>query len=145
MKKSEALRKAAKRIKHRPYDFDWFITERCNCGILAQVVLGLTESELTKTLGSDNCGTWRIMALRTAEYQSYWGCPSTGLGMVKVFTALYDMGFTREELNDLEHLVNKRYCDDDIRPDDAFRNYTYPKSVAAYMNNWAQALEKENL
>ncbi len=135
MKKSEALREAAARITKKTVDYNWYRTESCNCGILAQVVLDMSGVELRTTIGFGNTGPWCMMSDDAAKLLAQEVCPTTGLGLVKVFAALYDMGFTREELEKLEMW----------EPDSSNGYYKKPECVAEYMNNWAERLEKENL
>ncbi len=146
MKKSEALRKAAKHIKTKPRDFDWYVTEKCNCGILAQVVLGMNYGRLKETIGTNNRATWKIMTGRAEALIRYPNeCPVTGRGLREVFKALYALGFKSEELMELEELSNTRYSDPLMKYKSGIAHYTDPRAVVKYMNNWAQDLEKKKL
>ncbi len=145
MKKSEALRKAAEQIKNNKSEFDWYTTEKCNCGILAQVVLDVSAGKLKDTIGQANLSCWSSMSHRVTALEYYSICPTTGLGMVEVFKALYDLGFTRAELEALEMLTDLEYIDNIDAVIDSRNYYTRAHNVIKYMNNWAGKLEDQGL
>lgn len=129
MNKIEALRETAKRVLTRHYD--WVNSAACNCGHLAQVVMGLNRTQLTRKLGSDQSTTYenRVRDLM---------CRVTNKPMIKVIQALIDFGFTAKEIMHLEDL------DDPAIIGRAKKHFHYktPAHVADYLNAWADMLEE---
>ncbi len=145
MKKSEALRKAASQIADNPTSFQWGKTLHCNCGILAQVVLGMTAAEMREyytniknveeSQGCELSTVWSAFE-GIAPEDGITECPATGHNISDIFMALYDVGFTRSELFDLEWLANAKFKGSRYTLD-----YSDPTAVVDYMHRWAMSLE----
>lgn len=132
-----ALREAARRIEAREVRYSWGALHSCNCGVLAQVIVGCDEAELGLQLyGPEHAqvgffyGCWDSVDRKCT-------CPLTGLPMGTVLRALGDAGMTAKDLADLEDLKGEQViaslgeCVDREDPSDVIR----------YMRAWADLLD----
>lgn len=104
-----ALRNTARRIKNSN-EYQWGHMGACNCGFLAQEVTRLTKKEI-HTRAMEGNGDWN------EQLNDY--CPSSGLRMDDLISALLSFGFDLDDLRHLEKLsdplvlqnlpVEKRY------------------------------------
>ncbi len=136
MKKSEYLRKAASTIRAYPWAHHWSDPARCNCGILAQVVLDLDAVKLREKFIPPCMTTWtRLLEHTRGEAASR--CPITNMDTLEMLTKLTEAGFTPEELHGLEYLSkgHSRHVE----------NHTSHNHVMDYMDEWAQELELQGL
>jgi hypothetical protein len=139
-----ALHAAASRLESGGY-YKWVETENCNCGILAQELLGISADDLRKAINesrkefSYSCHsgnpTWQF--LRREEK-----CSLTGTPIAEIVAALRWHGLTEHDIYELENCSN---CEVLARMNTGqdYSNYNEPKFVAQYMRAWATMLAKE--
>jgi hypothetical protein len=146
VKKRDSLRKAATHLRDHIQDYRWRSTARCNCGILAQVVLHKAPSALASMLAGFNNVTWSSLlhiADPNADLSGIRGeripdiCATTQLPVKSVVFALLNEGFTVNELRELEMLGNPAYTGGvEVAHDNPFH-------CMEYMTRWADALERQ--
>jgi hypothetical protein len=135
------LRRSAQYLQDNPEKYYWAKTNTCNCGIVAQVALGLTE-QTTKRFG---IGTWEdIIDLYKAdekEAKNNLFCEQTGLTYFEVIESLLSFGF------DLEDFVRLEYLDQDYMDlyTEIEYNCTDIKCVTEWLYKEANKLELEIL
>lgn len=131
----DALRKTANNLREgRPYE--WGHMGSCNCGNLAQTLLGIGKAEIHRAaMHSPTVGDWN------EQLQAY--CEVSGLEIDRLIFTLLQKGFTLEDLMQLEYLSNpavygrisnKSYLQRNRRED-----------VVLYLETWATLLEEELL
>ncbi len=150
MKKSEALKKTAARIIENPHEYSWNRTSQCNCGILAQVVLGVSRDELQNKYIPSYASTWANMIGVTADLLRHnfiksdkpcaTACHTTNMDTLEMFEALRSAGFSMEEMMELERLTNEKY---NGKPEEI--HHADKWEVTYYLLRWAQDLEKQGL
>ncbi len=137
------LRQAADKIETHPYLFSWTRMERCNCGILAQCVMGCDGDYLfarrgTQGFGDNWSGLWSEI-----PYDRFT-CPITDLPAKSIIGSLRAVGLTGQDLYDLEMLdaqdiidhVKESGTDGEI---DDWNQASRP-CVIAYMRAWADLI-----
>lgn len=108
------LRETAQRLRTTPADYDWYSGASCNCGLLAQTLLGLNRGQLQER----KCyGAW----------SKHSRCAQTDRPMQEVVEALYAVGLEENDFFRIEFLDGARYDD--------------PRAVAAWMDAEADKLE----
>lgn len=80
--------------------YDWQHAEQCNCGVVAQAILGITRAKLDKFLSCYDEFTWEGMVNEV--------CPITGRPTARIFAELHDAGLTRDDLIHLERLSDPK-------------------------------------
>jgi hypothetical protein len=104
---ADHLERLAHDLETGAVDYDWTYRERCNCGLLARSITGLTEGALEKALplpptrAEREAGAnadWRAMASKH--------CEMTGRPMHEIFAKLYDAGMRFEDYAQFERLTN---------------------------------------
>jgi len=135
----EAMRAAAARIEAKD-GYEWQLTDCCNCGILAQCVMGVNEDELRDARGL-LIGTWEMMSKHV--------CRSSGLPMPVVFQVLCDSGMSLDDFDHLEWLscraIRKRAGLTLRKPNTNSRGYDdfdEPIAVASYLRAFASIVEE---
>lgn len=129
-----ALRATAAQLE-RSEDYQWGHMGACNCGFLAQVVTRLSRKEI-HSYAMTGHGDW------SEQLNDY--CPSSGLPMDGLISALLEFGFDRDELAHLERLsspsILRRFAlkDRNLKHNDK-------ADVIKYMNAWADMLEEESV
>lgn len=111
-----ALRETAQKLRDGT-NYNWHFMSRCNCGLLAQTIMGINSRELALNLAAEGlCGYWRSMAKDR--------CPATGLPNDSVFRTLAEAGLEPGDYEAIE------YCGANRNP------------VAAWMDTEADKLER---
>jgi hypothetical protein len=94
---------AAEHIETRPEDYNFGTMASCNCGILAQHLLGISWHDL-----------WARTMMRVFPFPT-WACarrdgicPQTGLPLNTLLRELAQAGCTPQELADLENVGSDR-------------------------------------
>lgn len=129
----DAFRVTADRIESGEYKFDWWETEHCWCGCLAQTVLNLNAAELYD-LQSKQPNFHRCWSILSRERMI---CSTTGLPMNKILRVLHDIGITTtEDINNIEHLK-----DNDGKSGHCYKEY----AGIQWMRDKADQLEKQLL
>lgn len=129
----QALRDTARRLAaEAPYQ--WGHMGSCNCGHLAQTVTRLTKAEI-HTQALQRYGDW--------ERQLVDYCPTSGLPFDQTIDEMLEMGFSREDLTNLEKLG-----DPAVRMGIPFerRNamrHNQRDDVVLYLRTWADVLEQQ--
>ena len=123
----DGLRTAADWIESGKVRYNWGNPEQCNCGILAQAILGINPTEITET-----------------NYHSSWHeeikrCYETGLDINYIIKGLIEVGMKPTDFVNLEYLTFEG-----IPSSDEYY-FTNPTNVISYMRTWADSLEKELL
>lgn len=169
MNKIEALRTAAKAIREGHF-YDWKKPHSCNCGIVAQVVLGMD------TITAKTALALSIYAAKQAGVEGVtWIemssvlCPITGIPTDTIFRALHEAGFNRADLVALEVLSDPEVCrranltkregvkekketiktgwfskEERVTQAEVKGHYEIAKNAAAYMEAWADILEEKS-
>ena len=128
----DALETAALRLR-RGAPYQWGHLGQCNCGHLAQVVTGRDDASIHRAalqLG----GEW---ADRAREY-----CATSGLAVDTIVGRLIDLGFSTNDLAELEALSNDRV----LRRLPSGRRYLQRnrrEDVVEYLETWAAWLREE--
>jgi hypothetical protein len=126
----EVLRKTAEKIENSPY-YQWGHMGSCNCGYLAQQITHLSKEQIHKT-AMEGQGDW------TEQLHDY--CPTSGMKMDVLISAMIDFGFGT---NDLKHL--ERLSDPLIRRTFPLseRNLSHNSKphVVKYLRRWADMIE----
>jgi hypothetical protein len=96
MNKIEALEKTIYNLENDVYEYNWNNFERCNCGILAQSVVG------DKTLRDS--GYRDSPSVQGSGASAMFHCLTTGLPLPEIYKTMKSAGFTYEEMANLEIL-----------------------------------------
>jgi len=114
--------------------YSWGHVNRCNCGHLAQTILGKSSSDIYKAARSCGLDEW-------TEYANDY-CPMSGAPVDDIIDSLLDTGFELKDIQHLEYLSDRkilqalpggfRYLQKGNRYDSAI-----------YMRTWASVLELE--
>ena len=123
----DGLRTAADWIESGKVRYHWGIPEQCNCGILAQAILGIHPIEITRTNYHLN---WHKEVKR---------CYETGLDINYIIKGLIEVGMKPTDFVNLEYLTFEG-----IPSSDEYY-FTNPTNVISYMRTWADSLERELL
>lgn len=99
-----SLRIAANALESGSFPYDWGKTNRCNCGVVACVLLSKSPSELEDAMDSLS----HPKDIRTWTKISGYHCPITGAPTVEIFKALHDAGMGANEMRELEYLSNPK-------------------------------------
>lgn len=148
MTKVEALEKAIEKLESPDCKYSWNRAEHCNCGILAKTCLEKNDGEFydliyrktdspfyhTRVLTEDEKrgATWQQSADGAIK------CMATGLQISVVFKVLLGIGFTLEEIGQLEHLENKK-----ILAKTGMLVYDRKSDVIRYLRTWIEILKEE--
>lgn len=129
----DALRRAADRIEDPRGPYSWSDVVYCNCGILAQELLGVDAIRLTQLLvmGHESHGPWLHRGDRAAA------CRATGVPMSQVSSALVEGGIDPYEFGVIE-LADIPHKECKYNENFANRNY-----VARWMRQQADILEEQ--
>lgn len=127
-----ALREAARRIETGEVRYYWYNPKDCNCGVLAQVLLGVDAEQINRLAydGLLPIGSWGTAVRRQS-------CPLTDLPAGHILRALADAGLTGQQIYDLEMMED---CDVRVAAGLADGDEG-PRAVVAYMRAMALMLE----
>ncbi len=139
----EALRTVARRLASDPSGYDWRHTGRCNCGLLAQELLGMTDGEVCDLKRTDASGAWTFAA--EAGF-----CRKTQRPMAVIFTKLAEFGLGEADFAHLEWLGNPAVAARLGKPimqlyRPTSSGWDDPLDVSRYMLAWADLLEEADL
>lgn len=128
--KAAALRRAAERILSENA-YQWGHMGACNCGFLAQEITHCDRAEIHRA-AMNRSGDWRD------QLRDY--CPGSGLAMDEIMDRMHELGFSTQDLINLERLedsrVRRRMKRQDLR-------FNQPGDVASYMLAWADLIEEQ--
>ena len=129
----DALRQTADDIVSGHKFYAWHMRENCNCGILAQNLLGLRPLELKQEInsslrrgikfGATTSDTWSEMARI---------CPETGLPVADIISSLMEFGIAPEDVYRIEYLGG-----------DLTKPFSHAESVAQWLRKEATKLESQ--
>lgn len=123
----ENLQIAVRSLENGSIYYNWHQQESCNCGVVAQSMLGVSPSNLknkflTKTESGDSCNIFNKALMANTlnitgkedreKVDASWRtavkayCPMTGAPLVDVFNELYEAGLSREDICHLEYMTN---------------------------------------
>lgn len=100
MKKIEALQKTIYNLENNVYEYNWTDFDACNCGVVARTIMDGTYSSEAGFHNSQTIDT-RLTAFACEAF-----CMTTGLPLPRVFQELKDVGFTHQDILELENLGN---------------------------------------
>lgn len=131
-----ALRRAADQVAENPKEYNWNLTSRCNCGLVAAQLLGITSDELAfelATSGFEEGACWTSVG-------SYVGrmCQQTKLPIPELVKRLAASGLRSWEFDELEDLKNAEV----VRVMNRRPEYRDPKDFIEYARTWADLMEK---
>lgn len=141
---ADALRNAVTEIKAGKYC--WADASRCNCGVVAQQLLGCNSVQLHQKMRSEDIvGSWGI---RCRDRM----CSSTGQPLGVVLDRLVEAGMSYNDIADLEMINNPdirvranlgmTVCGEDIRHRPIFEEFHRPETIA-YMLAWADMIDEQ--
>lgn len=125
----DGLRTAADWIESGKIRYHWGSPEQCNCGILAQAILGVNPTEITETNYYSN---WHEEVKR---------CYQTGLDINYIIKGLIEVGMKPTDFVNLEYLTFEGIPLSSAE----YYYYTNPTNVISYMRTWADSLERKLL
>ena len=128
-----ALRETAQRLSSGAR-YEWGHMGRCNCGHLLQTVTDKSDYEIVKTIDFQ-LDEW-------TEYVNDY-CPGTGQKVEDLFTALQDVGFSRQDVIHLENLSDKRVLHRLSNGAPRYLRRNNIEHVTLYMHTMADILEEE--
>lgn len=125
------LRVVATKLENAESAYNWYISQHCNCGILACSLLGMRPWQLSRALGP-GATTWCRLVRDN--------CPATGLPRIKILKSLFAEGLTADDFRHLEQLNAPLVL---ARLGVKRLNKTSRLSVARYMRAWAGLLVEQ--
>jgi len=127
-----ALRKTAEKLE-KGASYQWGHMGACNCGNLAQQLLDISKAKIHEyaMLGK---GDW------TDQVEDY--CPTSKYPMDLMISELLNKGLTRQDLQNLEKLSDKKVL---MHMTKKYPAHNCKNDVIAYLKVWANLLEKEYL
>ncbi|QYY36646.1 hypothetical protein [Ruficoccus sp. ZRK36] len=129
----QALRETARQIE-RGDGYHWAHAGKCNCGHLAQVITGLSPSEIFQCAQQHELTEW-------SEYANDY-CPSSGLPIDEIISRMMAAGLDRRDLHRLEYLSDVRVLMA-LPGGMRYLRRNQPADVALYLRTWAGLLEAE--
>ena len=128
-----ALRETAQRLSSGAR-YEWGHMGRCNCGHLVQTITEKSDYEIVKTIDFQ-LDEW-------SEYANDY-CPGTGQKVEDLFTALQNVGFSRQDVIHLENLSDKRVLRRLANGTPRYLRRNNIEHVTLYMHTMANMLEEE--
>jgi len=105
---SDKLRIVADKLETGAIEFDWSNAGQCCCGVVAQMLLGKTQMEISKAVSDMD------KMAKCEKGKKYWKsyvsklCPMTGRPNVEILGELYDAGLTGDDIAHLEYLSDPK-------------------------------------
>jgi hypothetical protein len=131
----QALRTTARRLAtEAPYQ--WGHMGSCNCGHLAQTITRLTKAEI-HTQAMQRYGDW--------ERQLVDYCPTSGLPFDQTIDEMMALGFSREDLTNLEKLGDLAILAAIPFERRNTLRHNQRDDVVLYLRTWADLLEQRLL
>jgi hypothetical protein len=130
----QALRNTARRIE-KSATYQWGHMGLCNCGFLAQEVTNLRKEEIHRSAMQGH-GDW------SEQLNDY--CPTSGLPMDDLISALLRFGFDSDDLKHLEKLNDPKILAK-LPNGRTHLIYNLKADVVCYLLTWADLLEAELL
>ena len=146
MNKIEALKKTIYNLENDVYEYNWSESNSCNCGILARSISGTREG-IDGYYNSPDVGDMCIPPWTRRSI-----CLKTGLPLSGIWKTLKDIGFTHDEIANLESLSDKKIADKTGMEFNIFKHSTgfsvsphrsEKRYVISYLKAWVEILEEE--
>jgi hypothetical protein len=128
----EALRSTADKLQ-KASDYQWGHMGSCNCGFLAQQLTHLSKHQI-HSRAMQRYGDWN------EQLNDY--CPSSGLLMDDLITDLVKVGFSIEDLKNLEMLSDQAVLGSLPKGRKHLRK-NVKSDVIEYLSAWANLLEDQ--
>lgn len=128
----DALRRTARKLSQRS-DYQWGHMGSCNCGFLAQEITQLNKAEIHRK-ALERYGDWN------EQLNDY--CPTSGLPLDDVISAMIAFGFDADDLKHLEKLSNPSILKT-FPPEERNLKHNIKSDVVRYLNAWANLLEQQ--
>jgi len=116
MKKREnlisRLKLAISALRDGTIHYDWYKHESCNCGVVAQALLGKNREEVQKLFNPVLAGMQEYKKGSDSQINLTWKegvglyCPITGRSMHDIFNQLMDAGLSKADMAHLEYMSN---------------------------------------
>lgn len=124
--------------------YEWTATTSCNCGILAQNLLGLSASDLGRTADVSQVGLWGLKSM---------SCDLTGEPLSEIIRILFKYGLTSKDIMYLENLSNPEIAKTlgwELHYLSENRGFIYSErsdkyAVILYLKEWLKILEEESI
>jgi hypothetical protein len=135
------LDNAADELKKTWFGYEWNDRTRCNCGVVARMVMQTSPAKLKTLLPPiyENGVFYPTWAAMTESH-----CPDTGLAQNEVFRALLAAGLRREDFSHLEALSHPRIIAR-MEPHRSTKRAvccSRKSDVIAYLRGWATGIEE---
>jgi hypothetical protein len=129
----QALRSTAARLAAGA-NYQWGHFGQCNCGHLAQSLLGVGHAKLHE-IALEGDGDWEMIANQH--------CPVSGRRIDSIVTDLLEMGLSTQDLGHLEKLSDERVLRA-LAGGKRWLRRNDRNDVVAYMLAWAELLESQH-
>lgn len=138
LKKISALIKAKQKLEEGA-DYFHGTYGKCNCGIVAQVVTGLSSKRIAEAFSDSELNN-RVY-LKTYGPVFFYAmaeesCSVTGMPINDIVSTLSEWGFTFQDLKELELLSNKKYNTGGYQMDSK-------TGLINYLENWIADLQSQ--
>ena len=143
----DALRVVADKVERDPDSYDWQSPVKCNCGLLARVLLNLDATGLYKAWKSLNYTfyTWTDLVEILSQFEPGSECGATGLDMQQVYQILMASGLEPADFEQIEFLgqtTDKQFLKSDREFLEGWTFYK-PEAVIYYFRELAKKLEAQ--
>ena len=135
MNKLEALNQYLLFVKENKEYFNWQNPRQCNCGMLLKSINLYEEEDIEEAVELAHINDPKNSFYYNDIFNMYKNpnCEVTNLPFTKVVNTLTDIGFTLNELIDLEFLENTNFIVDP--------NHHKVNSLIQYITNWIKQEE----
>ena len=130
----ETLRKTAVSIE-KSADYQWGHMGSCNCGFLVQEITHLNKREIHQS-AMERYGDWN------EQLNDY--CPTSGMKMDAIISAMLEFGFDTDDLKHLERLADPTVLRT-LPPSMRNLRKNNKADVALYLRAWADLIENSIL
>jgi hypothetical protein len=98
-------------LKNGTIHYDWTQQDSCNCGVVAQAILGKTKEEIRTFYNEISSGLAKHNTKDTKIDLTWQNgvkylCPLTGEPMIEVFKKLFEAGLSKSDIVHLEYMNN---------------------------------------
>ncbi len=126
----DILRKTATQLENGNR-YEWGHMGSCNCGNLAQTITTFSRAEIQK-YALEKRGDWSEQLI---DY-----CPTSGFPMDLIIKKMIEIGFTNQDLRQLELLSNPEIL---AKANVRFLNKNSKSDTVLYYKTWANLLEEQ--
>jgi hypothetical protein len=135
-----ALRAAADKAEREPRCYLWMSVTQCNCGLVAQEILGGRTPVHHALHSTTKMGGWEGVGREIAV------CTSSGLPLNDLISKLVDAGFEADDFGHLEDLSREQIRERAGLPEDGIINDREDRTAfIRYARAWADILEEKTL